>query len=188
MIAGTTTCGSRLPTWPAHIAATRARPVKCMRTTLSARRLGCQTPFSAQNDTVVAPNPQQIPKLTQGLAGYSNPSPPVQVSSRPGGMGLSGGAAGMAAGGCRLLAVLAMLLLPVTAVAQVIPPGAQPGRERGAIGSAGAGPAGPPGGATITLPQRSHPPAREHQLTIAASSSPVRPSTATRTSPRSTPT
>ena len=36
----------------------------------------------------------------------------------------------MAAGRCRLLAVLALLILPVTAVAQVIPPGAQPGRER----------------------------------------------------------
>ena len=36
----------------------------------------------------------------------------------------------MAAGGYRLFAVLAILLLPVTAIAQVIPPSAAPGRER----------------------------------------------------------
>src|SRR3954470_801057 len=74
-------------------------------------------------------------------------SPTARASlPRPGGMGLSGGAAGMAAGGCRLLPVVALLLLPVTAVAQVIPPGAQRGREGEQLAPPVAGPQARPGG------------------------------------------
>src|SRR5256714_14157587 len=58
----------------------------------------------------------------------------------------------MVPGRCRLLAVLALLFLPVTAVAQVIPPGAQPGREREQLAPPVQGPRAQPGGATITLP------------------------------------
>src|SRR5438270_263473 len=57
----------------------------------------------------------------------------------------------MVPGRCRLLAVLALLFLPVAAVAQVIPPGAQPGRERERFVEPPA-PRAQPGGATITLP------------------------------------
>jgi hemolysin activation/secretion protein len=57
----------------------------------------------------------------------------------------------MAAGGCRLFAVLAMLFLPVHAVAQVIPPGAQPGRERERFVDP-QGPRAQPVGDTISLP------------------------------------
>jgi len=75
----------------------------------------------------------------------------------------------MAAGGCRLLAVLALLVLPVTAVAQVvIPPGAQPGREREQLAPPVAGPQARPGGATITLPSTVAPAGAERiRLTIA---------------------
>jgi len=74
----------------------------------------------------------------------------------------------MAAGGCRLLAVLALLLLPVTAVAQVvIPPSAQPGREREQLAPPVQGPQARPGGATITLPSTVAPPGAERiRLTI----------------------
>ena len=74
----------------------------------------------------------------------------------------------MAAGGCRLLAVLAMLLLPVTAVAQVIPPGAQPGREREQLVPPVAGPQRPARAApTITLPSTVAPAGAESiRLTI----------------------
>src|SRR2546423_3501053 len=58
----------------------------------------------------------------------------------------------MVPGRCRLLAVLALLFLPVTAVAQVIPPGAQPGREREQLAPPVQGPRAQPGGTTITLP------------------------------------
>jgi hemolysin activation/secretion protein len=66
----------------------------------------------------------------------------------------------MIAGRGRLLAVLAMLFLPVTAVAQVIPPSAQPGRERERFIEPQA-PAARPGGATITLPSTVAPPGAE---------------------------
>ena len=72
----------------------------------------------------------------------------------------------MVAGRCRFLAVLAMLLLPVTAVAQVIPPSAQPGRERDRFVDPQA-PRAQPGGATITLPSTVAPPGAEGiRLTI----------------------
>src|SRR5207247_2214786 len=61
------------------------------------------------------------------------------------------GAAGMAAGGYRLFAVLAILLLPVTAAAQVIPPSELPGRERERFVEPQA-PRAQPGGDTISLP------------------------------------
>src|SRR4051812_2019917 len=57
----------------------------------------------------------------------------------------------MPAGGCRLFAVLALLCLPVSAVAQVIPPDAQPGRERERFVDPQA-PRARPGGETISLP------------------------------------
>src|SRR5256714_3501144 len=57
----------------------------------------------------------------------------------------------MVPGRCRLLAVLALLFLPVTAVAQAIPPGAQPGRERERFVEPPT-PRAQPGGTTITLP------------------------------------
>src|SRR5437764_10447139 len=81
-----------------------------------------------KNETTVAPNPQPIWKVTQGLGRYSNRLPPVQTSqSRWNGVRV-GELAGMAPGGCRLLAVLLLLLPPISAAAQAIPPGAQPGR------------------------------------------------------------
>jgi hemolysin activation/secretion protein len=57
----------------------------------------------------------------------------------------------MAAGVCRLLAVLAMIVLPAVAAAQVIPPSAQPGRERERFIEPPA-PRAQPGGDTIALP------------------------------------
>src|SRR3954471_24033473 len=75
-------------------------------------------------------------------------------------MGFEWGAAGMAAGRCRFWAVLAILFVPVTAVAQVIPPSAQPGRERERFVEPQA-PAARPGGATITLPSTVAPPGAE---------------------------
>jgi hemolysin activation/secretion protein len=57
----------------------------------------------------------------------------------------------MIPGRCRLLAVLALLFLPVTAVAQVIPPSAQPGRERERFVEPSA-PRAQPGGDGISLP------------------------------------
>jgi hemolysin activation/secretion protein len=73
----------------------------------------------------------------------------------------------MVAGRCRFLAVLAMLFLPVTAVAQVIPPSAQPGREREQLAPPVQGPRAQPGGATITLPSTVAPPGAEGiRLTI----------------------
>jgi hemolysin activation/secretion protein len=57
----------------------------------------------------------------------------------------------MTAGGYRVFAVLAILLLPVTAIAQVIPPSAAPGRERERFVDPPA-PRAQPGGDTISLP------------------------------------
>ncbi len=68
----------------------------------------------------------------------------------------------MAAGRCRLLAVLALLLfLPVTAAAQVIPPSAQPGREREQLAPPVQGPRAQPSGGTIALPSTVAPPGAE---------------------------
>src|SRR2546423_14973738 len=92
------------------------------------------------------------PETAARACGLFQSLPPRASLTRPGGMGLSGGAAGMVAGRGRLLAVLALLFLPVTAVAPAIPPGAQPGREREQMAPPGQGPHAPPGGATITLP------------------------------------
>ena len=73
----------------------------------------------------------------------------------------------MTAGRGRLLAVLALLFLPVTAVAQVIPPGAQPGREREQLAPPVAGPQARPGGDTISLPSTVAPAGAESiKLTI----------------------
>src|SRR5436305_11283434 len=73
----------------------------------------------------------------------------------------------MAAGRGRLLAVLALLFLPVTAVAQAIPPGAQPGRQREQLAPPVQGPQARPGGGTITLPPTAAPPRAESiKLTI----------------------
>src|SRR5947209_20289612 len=74
----------------------------------------------------------------------------------------------MAAGRGRLLAVLALLIVPVTAVAQVIPPGAQPGREREQFAPPVQGPQARPGGATITLPS-TIPPAGAESLKLTLS-------------------
>jgi hemolysin activation/secretion protein len=57
----------------------------------------------------------------------------------------------MLAGRCRFLAVLAMLCFPAVAVAQVIPPSAQPGRERDRFVEPQA-PRARPGGEGISLP------------------------------------
>src|SRR5215210_6949569 len=73
----------------------------------------------------------------------------------------------MVAGRGRCLAVLALLFLPVTAVAQVIPPGAQPGREREQLAPPMQGPQARPGGGTITLPSTVAPAGAESiKLTI----------------------
>src|SRR3954447_26033090 len=73
----------------------------------------------------------------------------------------------MAAGRGRLLAVLALLFLPVTAVAQVIPPGAQPGRGGEQLAPPVQGPQARPGGGTITLPSTVAPDGAESiKLTI----------------------
>jgi hemolysin activation/secretion protein len=57
----------------------------------------------------------------------------------------------MTAGACRLFAVLVTLFLPVVAAAQVIPPSAQPGRERDRFIEPPA-PRAQPGGDNISLP------------------------------------
>src|SRR5947209_4810545 len=91
MIAGTTTWGSRLPTWPAHIAATRARPVKCMGNKVIGPAAGMPEPDSAQNDTVVAANPHPNPE-TAARACRVFQSPPAHASlTCPGGMGFEWG-------------------------------------------------------------------------------------------------
>ena len=63
----------------------------------------------------------------------------------------------MAAGRYRLWAVLAMLCVPVTAAAQVIPPSEQPGRERQRFEEPQV-PRAQPGGTAITLPSTVAPP------------------------------
>ena len=66
----------------------------------------------------------------------------------------------MAPGICRLLAVL-LLLLPTVAAAQVIPPGAAPGREREQLAPPQAGPRAQPVGPGISLPSTVAPPGAE---------------------------
>jgi hemolysin activation/secretion protein len=73
----------------------------------------------------------------------------------------------MAPGKCRLWAALALVLLPVAAAAQGVPPGAAPGREREQLVPTIQGPRAQPGGATITLPSTVAPPGAESiKLTI----------------------
>src|ERR1700741_612467 len=73
----------------------------------------------------------------------------------------------MAAGACRLFAVLVMLFLPVVAAAQVIPPEAQPGRERQQF-TEPPRPRAQPGGESITLPSTVAPQGAEQiRLTVA---------------------
>jgi len=72
----------------------------------------------------------------------------------------------MAAGACRLFAVLTMLVLPAVAAAQVVPPSAQPGRERERFVEP-APPRAQPGGDTISLPSTVAPQGAERiMLTI----------------------
>jgi hemolysin activation/secretion protein len=72
----------------------------------------------------------------------------------------------MAAGACRLFAVLVMLVLPAVAVAQVVPPEAQPGRERERFIEPQA-PRAQPGGDSISLPSTVAPQGAENiKLTI----------------------
>ncbi len=66
-------------------------------------------------------------------------------------LGVCGGLVGMVAGLCRVLAALAMLAVPVVAVAQVIPPSEQPGRERQQFIQPPA-PLAQPAAPTVTLP------------------------------------
>jgi hemolysin activation/secretion protein len=63
----------------------------------------------------------------------------------------------MVAGVCRLFAALAMLSVPVVAVAQVIPPSEQPGRERERFTQPPSSFA-QPGGGVISLPGTAAPP------------------------------
>ena len=72
----------------------------------------------------------------------------------------------MLAGRCRYLAVLAMLCFPAIAVAQVVPPSAQPGRERDRFVEPLA-PRAQPGGPTTGLPGTVAPPGADGvRLTI----------------------
>src|SRR4029077_1130433 len=89
--------------------------------------------------------------MTQGLARYSNRPRRMRRCVVPVEWGLSGGAAGMIPGRCRLLAGLALLCLPVTAVAQIIPQIAPPGRERERFVEPPA-PRAQPSGEGISLP------------------------------------
>jgi hemolysin activation/secretion protein len=63
----------------------------------------------------------------------------------------------MRAGFCRLVAAWAMVMASATAMAQVIPPSAQPGRERERFTQPSA-PLSQPGGAAISLPSTVAPP------------------------------
>src|SRR3981081_3748198 len=91
--------------------------------------------------------------------------PHANVPSIPVEWGNVWGAAGMSAGACRLFAVLATLLLPVTAVAQV-PPSEQPGRERERFVEPPQARA-QPGAGVISLPSTTAPPGAESiKLTI----------------------
>jgi len=67
----------------------------------------------------------------------------------------------MAPGRRLLLAILALVLLPVVAAAQPIPSGAQPGRERQQIAPPVQGPRAQPGGPAISLPSTVAPPGAE---------------------------
>src|ERR1041384_4589592 len=73
----------------------------------------------------------------------------------------------MAPGKCRPWGAVALVLLPVAAAAQGVPPGAAPGREREQLVPTVQGPRAQPGGATITLPSTVAPPGAESiKLTI----------------------
>src|SRR5947209_11146008 len=67
----------------------------------------------------------------------------------------------MAPGVSRLLVGLLLLIFPVSALAQAIPPGAQPGRERQQLAPPVAGPQARPIGETISLPSTLAPPGAE---------------------------
>src|SRR4029079_7324187 len=67
----------------------------------------------------------------------------------------------MAPGRRLLLAILALVFLPVVAAAQPIPSGAQPGRERQQIAPPVQGPRAQPGGPAISLPSTVAPPGAE---------------------------
>jgi hemolysin activation/secretion protein len=67
----------------------------------------------------------------------------------------------MFAGTCRVVAALAMLAVPVVAVAQVIPPSEQPGRAREQFVQPPA-PLAQPGGAGISLPSTVAPPGAQN--------------------------
>ena len=67
----------------------------------------------------------------------------------------------MFAGVCRIVAALAILAVPIVAVAQVIPPSEQPGRERQRFIQPQA-PLAQPGGPAISLPSTVAPPGAEH--------------------------
>src|SRR6476659_10158746 len=67
----------------------------------------------------------------------------------------------MAPGVRRLLVGLLLLIFPVSALAQAIPPGAAPGRERQQLAPPVAGPQARPIGGTISLPSTVAPPGAE---------------------------
>src|SRR3954454_11624120 len=67
----------------------------------------------------------------------------------------------MAPGRRLFLAILTLVLLPAVAAAQVIPSGAQPGRERQQIAPPVQGPRAQPGGPAISLPSTVAPPGAE---------------------------
>jgi hemolysin activation/secretion protein len=66
----------------------------------------------------------------------------------------------MPAGVCRLMAALAMVIAATAAMAQVVPPSVQPGRERERF-TTPQGPLSEPGGAAISLPSTVAPPGAE---------------------------
>jgi len=67
----------------------------------------------------------------------------------------------MVAGACRIFAVLAIAAVPVVAVAQVIPPSEQPGRQRERFEQPVV-PQAQPGGVAISLPSTVAPPGAEN--------------------------
>ena len=67
----------------------------------------------------------------------------------------------MIAGGCRFVATLAIVLFPIVAMAQAIPPSEQPGRERQRFIQPPA-PLAQPAAPTVTLPSTTAPAGAEH--------------------------